>query len=195
MIIHMLQYNTHTYIYINTNVMAVLNATRPTQIHRVMDMSSILFSWTASQENPVFQYQSEAFFPNIGKQQVTEDGETMRRENTGTHGNRERLCLAGLLSKSFQSQKPINILSSFTLLTLLIYQQALVKRTGFFLAIFICTKEACPQHLCTQPQSVHDGVSREELPREYELSWLQAIMFIYNRVGHRAFGLERQLQK
>lgn len=143
----------YIYMYKHTRVMAVLNTTRPTHVHRVMDMSSILFSWIANQENPVFQSQSEALFPYLSKQPVTEDGETVRRENTGTHRNRERLCLAGLLSKSFQSQKPINTLSSFTPLTLFIYQQALVKRTRFFLASFICVKEACPQHLCTHTDS------------------------------------------
>lgn len=64
----------------------------------------------------MFLSQSEAFFLNTAQQQVTADGNAMSTENTGSHRNTGRLCLAalaGLLRKSFQFQKPINTLRQF----------------------------------------------------------------------------------
>lgn len=50
--------------------------------------------------------------------------------------------------------KPINIFKQFiTLLTLFIYRQAVVKRTGIFFAIFICGKEALFSGICTHIDS------------------------------------------
>lgn len=56
-------------------------------MHRGMDIKSICFSRIGNKETPMFQHQ--ALFSKIREQQVTVEGDTMRRENTGTHRNRE----------------------------------------------------------------------------------------------------------
>lgn len=58
------------------------------------------------------------------------------------------------LSKTLQSQKPFNIFRQFiTLLTLFMYCQAVVKRTGVFFAIFIHGKEALFSGISTHTDS------------------------------------------
>lgn len=138
-----------------SSVVDMLNMTRPAHMHRGTDIKSVYFSCIANQKTLMFQ--SQALFPNITEKQIAADGETMRRENTRTQRNWESSSvwlLAGLLSKSFQSQKPFNIFKQFIkLLTRLIYHRAVVKRTGVFFAIFICGKEALFSGICTHRDS------------------------------------------
>lgn len=97
-------------------------------------------------------FQTQALFPNVSEKQVPADRDTTRRENTGTQRNGELLydSVDRSLSKRFQSQTPFNILKQFiTLLTLFIYHQVVVKRTGIFFAIFSHGKEAQFSGICT----------------------------------------------
>lgn len=71
-----------------SSVMDMLSMTRPTHMHRGADIKSDYFSCIANQKN--LEFQSQALFPNISEEQVAADGDTMRRENTRTHRNRER---------------------------------------------------------------------------------------------------------